>query len=272
MIEIKDLFGDIKEEDYKVHFAIGGKGRDNEAPLNAFVRNEFKEWQENQSQYNFERKYVFSLIYYKKDEWMFAGIYEVISSKKIMIKEKDRIIYDTRLLDIHEDLIGRLIIAYNKKDRQSYRLLETVYKDFTFVEILRNRVKIEGFPGFEKVNVSFSKLRFIVENEDKSWKSALSNVQGVYLISDRSNGKLYIGAAYGEHAFWNRWGEYIANGGGGNVDLIELLKEKGFEHTSNFNFSILEVHSKPTNQDFITQREKHWKNVLLTKEFGYNKN
>lgn len=66
MIEIKDLFGDIIEEDYKAHLAIGGQGRDNETPLRAFVRNEFKEWQDDQSQRNFEKKYIFSLIYYKK--------------------------------------------------------------------------------------------------------------------------------------------------------------------------------------------------------------
>ncbi len=56
------------------------------------------------------------------------------------------------------------------------------------------------------------------------------------------------------------------------MNLIELLKEKGFDHASNFNFSILEVYSKPTNKDFIIQREKHWKDILLTREFGYNKN
>ncbi len=268
MIEIKDLFGVIKEEDYKAHFAIGGKDRDNDAPLKAFVRDEFKEGQEDQKQQNFKRKYIFSLIYYKKNEWMFAGIYEVISCEKI----NDRFRYDTKLLDVHEDLIGRLIIAYNKEFRKSYPYLETVYKDFKFVEILRDRVKIEEFPGFERVNVSFSELKYIVENEEKSWKSALKNVQGVYLISDRSKGKLYVGAAYGEDAFWNRWGEYVAKGTGGNVKLKELLEDEGFDHTSNFNFSILEVHSKPTNKDFIIQRETHWKEVLLTRDFGYNKN
>lgn len=46
MIEIKNLFGELKEEDYKTHFAIGGKNRDNDTPLRLFARNEFKEWQE----------------------------------------------------------------------------------------------------------------------------------------------------------------------------------------------------------------------------------
>ena len=95
MIEIKDLLGDIKQEEYKAHFAIGGKGRDNDAPLRAFVRNEFKEWQEDQKLRNFEKKYIFSLIYYKKGEWMFAGIYKVITSKEV----NDRIRYETKLLD-----------------------------------------------------------------------------------------------------------------------------------------------------------------------------
>ncbi len=120
------------------------------------------------------------------------------------------------------------------------------------------------------MKISFSDLKYIIENEEKSWKSALLNIQGVYLISDNSNGKLYVGAAYGEKAFWKRWGEYISNGTGGNVKLGELLEEKGFNHTANFTFSILEVHSKLTNKDFIIQREQYRKDVLHTRIFGYN--
>ncbi len=266
MVEIKDLFGDINQEEYKAHLAIGGKGRDNDTPLRMFARNEFKEWQEDQSMHNFERHFIFSLIYYKKGELMFAGIYEKISSKEV----EGRIQYETRLTNKFEDLIGRLIIAYKNKSRQTYRYLETVYEDFKFVEILRDRVSIEEFPGFENVKVSFLDLKYIIENEEKSWKSALLNSQGIYLISDSSNGKLYVGAAYGEKAFWKRWGEYISNGTGGNVKLEELLEEKGFDHTTNFIFSILEVHSKMTNKDFIIQREQYWKDVLHTTRFGYN--
>lgn len=69
MVEIKDLFGEISVDEYKAHLAIGGKGRDNDAPLRAFVRNEFKEGQEDQKLRNFEKKYIFSLIYYKKGEF-----------------------------------------------------------------------------------------------------------------------------------------------------------------------------------------------------------
>jgi len=200
MIEIKDFFDEIKEEnyrEYKVHFAIGGKGRKNDAPLNVFVMNGFKEWQEYQTKQNFERDYVFSLIYYKKNEWMFAGIYESITS----IEMKDHFQYETKLLDLHEDLTGRLIISYKKPFRNSYPNLETVYKDLRFVEILRDKAKIEEFPGYEKVNISFSKLKYIVEQKESSWKTALSNIYGIYLISDNSNGKLYVGAAYGEKSF-----------------------------------------------------------------------
>ena len=268
MIEIKDLFGDINLGDYKTHFAIGGKGRDNDVPLRAFKRNEFQEWQNIQKLHNFEKDYIFSLIYYKKGEWMFAGIYKVISSKEV----NDRIRYETKLLDKYEDLIGRLIIGFDKEYRQSYPYLANVYEQFKFVEILRDRASIDRFPGFENLNICFSDLQFIIENEEESWKSALSNIQGVYLISDMSNGKLYVGATYGGDAFWNRWKEYITKGTGDNIELKRLLEEKGFDHTSNFTFSILEVHSKTTDKNYIIQREQHWKNILLTKEFGYNKN
>jgi hypothetical protein len=171
MVEIKDLFGNINQDEYKVHLAIGGKGRDNHAPLKAFKRNEFQEWQSDQKKHNFKKKYIFSLIYYKKGEWMFAGIYEKISFKEV----KDRIRYKTKLLDKYEDLIGRLIIGYDRIGQQSYRHLANIYEHFKLVEILRDRVSIKQFPGFENLNECFIDLKFIIESEEESWKSALSN-------------------------------------------------------------------------------------------------
>ncbi len=274
MIKIQDIFSNIKEEDlanYKAHLAIGGKGRDNRLPLIEFIRGKFKDYQEDQKNRNFSRNYIFSLIYYRKDEWIFAGIYEVISVKKI----EDRHKYETKLLKPYEDLIGRLVLHYVKLNpRNTYPYLENVFDKLEIVELLHDKVSLEGFPGFKNVDISYSELKHIIESEDDSWKSALSNMQGVYLISDIHNGKLYVGAAYGEDAFWQRWTDYARNGTGGNKLLKNMLEENGIKYVHNFRYSILEVYSKQTKtKKYIEDREKHWKNILLTRgNFGYNIN
>jgi len=137
---------------------------------------------------------------------------------------------------------------------------------------MKERLSILPFPGYENVNLDYSTLKTIIKNEDLSWKTALKNIKGVYLITDKSNGKLYVGSVYGKEAFWTRWSQYIHSGHGNNIDLKKLLQETGEAHLENFNFSILEIRSSITDDLEIQQREAYWKRVLLTRQFGYNKN
>ncbi len=67
----------IQREDlskYKLHLAIGPS--DKKEPLYELFKDTFKTWQEWQNKKNFERSYIFSLIYYSRDEWIFGGIYK----------------------------------------------------------------------------------------------------------------------------------------------------------------------------------------------------
>ena len=59
---------------------------------------------------------------------------------------------------------------------------------------------------------------------------------------------------------------------GGNKEIKALLKNKGYNYSSNFQFSILEICDLNASKDYIISRESHWKNVLLTRKFGLNKN
>jgi group I intron endonuclease len=108
--------------------------------------------------------------------------------------------------------------------------------------------------------------------QEPSWKTALSNVKGIYLITDISNGKLYVGSAYGNNAFWNRWKEYSENGHGGNIVLKKLIKIHGKVYADNFRFSILETRSMNAEDDSIILRENYWKHILASREHGYNAN
>ena len=267
MITFLNLFPQIKDKltSYKLHLATGPKSND---PLIAFLQDNFKEWQEKQTKRNFEREFIISFISYDENEWLFAGIYRRLKCELV----NEYYEYNTELLEINIDLIGRLIIRFEKTFRQSYPYLENCINNFSISQILKDKYSIAEFPGYEKILISFNELRIIINKHDPTWYTALKEVKGVYLITDTTNGKHYVGSAYGEFAFWSRWFQYSNSGHGGDVDLKKIIEEHGLEYVQNFQFSILEIRST-TTQDFeIIEREEYWKNVLMTKEFGYNKN
>lgn len=259
----------IQKEDlpkYKLHLAIGPKDR--KEPLYELFKGNFKSWQEWQNKKNFERDYILSLIYYGRDEWIFGGIYKQKGVKRV----KDHFEYDTELLGLWKALIGRVIICFRRPGRQSYLNLEKWVDKLEVVEILRKPWTADPFPGYENVLIDFNLLKTIIDKEEPSWKTALSSVKGVYIITDRSNGKIYVGSAYGKDSFWNRWFFYAKNRHGGNKELKKIISENGSEYASNFQFSILEVRSNITDDEEIIKREAHWKSILKSREFGYNEN
>ncbi|MCD6578544.1 GIY-YIG nuclease family protein [bacterium] len=268
MLKLFDVIHIPKQDlhKYKLHLAIGPKEK--KEPLYELFKGNFKTWQEGQSKKNFERDYIISLIYYNRDEWIFGGIYKQKGVKKI----GNRFKYDTELIDSYRDFIGRLIIRFRRPGRQSYLNLEKWADRLGVIEILRKPYSVDPFPGYENVVVDFDLLKTIIEKEEPSWKAALSSVKGVYIITDKINGKIYVGSAYGDDSFWSRWSIYIRNRHGGNKELKKIIDEKGLEYASNFQFSILEVRSPVTDKDEIIKREMHWKNALKSREFGYNEN
>jgi hypothetical protein len=98
------------------------------------------------------------------------------------------------------------------------------------------------------------------------WKSALPQWRGIYYIFDTSDGKGYVGSAYGEANLFGRWLNYAARGHGGN----KLLKQR---HPRNFRFSILQRVSPDMNATDLIRLEVSWKERLHTRQpFGLNDN
>ncbi|MNP57084.1 hypothetical protein D3C76_1518780 [compost metagenome] len=97
-------------------------------------------------------------------------------------------------------------------------------------------------------------------------------MKGVYLITDKSTGQKYVGAAYGEQGLWQRWKSYAKTGHGNNLELIRLHESTVNYAQDNFSFSLLEHHPKIVRDEKIISRELHWKTVLLTRSHGYNRN
>lgn len=140
---------------------------------------------------------------------------------------------------------------------------------FPIIEIRKEKMTIGGFPGFDSILLSHSKLRIIVEEKIESWRSALANIKGIYLITDTTSGKHYVGKASGEVGMWQRWCNYVKNGHGGNKELIKLLADKGNEHKFNFQYSILEAYTQGSDEQILA-REIYWMNVLMSRKFGLN--
>ena len=93
------------------------------------------------------------------------------------------------------------------------------------------------------------------------------------MIIDKENGKTYVGSAYGTQGIWARLSCYVYTGDGGNDELLNVINIKGKDYAMrNFKFSILEVFAFNTPDEVILQREAYWKNVLISREFGYNRN
>lgn len=137
---------------------------------------------------------------------------------------------------------------------------------------IRQKASITDFNGFDSINIDYSTLQYIVTNNIPSWKTALSNAKGVYLIVDTKSGKQYIGSAYGDDCIWQRWCSYAKTGHGGNAELKNLLTENGENYKYNFKYSVLEICNMNLGNEYVISRETHWKNTLMTRQFGLNKN
>ena len=72
----------------------------------------------------------------------------------------------------------------------------------------------------------------------KRWQAKLAEWRGIYYIFDASDGKGYVGSAYGADNLLGRWRNYAASGHGGN----RLLRERD---PQGFRFTILERSRRP---------------------------
>jgi hypothetical protein len=255
----------VDETALKLHLACwNGK----EDPIDHFYADTFKQWQEYQTKRNFECAQVLSLIDVAKDEWLFVGAYEVTRRAMPNPMNKDHFLYGTKLLPGQAHLIGRIKV-HHARTRTSY-VWHKPPVTLPIVEILRQRQVMQDFPGYNKVRITHSQLRTIHRQQIASWKSALANIKGVYLITDLSSGHLYVGKASGSEGIWSRWGAYADNGHGGNVELKALLKSKGATHMANFQYTVLEIADTHATEDDILARETHWVSILHSREHGLN--
>ncbi|MDB4380672.1 GIY-YIG nuclease family protein [Mariniblastus sp.] len=259
-------------ECYKLHLACRSEEGQ---PLDLFVEQHeswvnWNRWRGTRD--DFSREFIFSLIdfYPQRDTWLFGGAFRVLSRNG----KVNSLGYEIETVADLSPFVGRLKISLKRPARGRAFFLENHYSDLIVTEILAETHSGESFPGYDKIDLSFPALENLVKRQRPDWKSALENTKGVYLITDTSNSKRYIGSAYNDSGIWSRWQCYADTGHGFNDELTKLIAELGIEYArENFRISLLEYCSMKTDDRDVISRESYWKNVLLTRgKYGYNKN
>jgi len=258
----------------KIHFACWNGVED---PLDVYLAGRFDEWQSWQNKKNFECDLVVSLIELPEpNRWLFAGVHEVNGSTLLhnrgRNKDREMYRYSMRRIESTDPLCGRLIASFEKNFRNPYLRGKRWESAIKVAEMRAERLQVAEFPGYVWTMLTKQQLDTVVKQQNPSWRSALINVAGVYVIADRETGKLYVGSATGESGIWGRWSSYAKTGHGGNKELRKLLRDNGAEYAENFQYGVLETADTRASDEDILARESHWKDLLLSRSHGHNAN
>lgn len=168
--------------------------------------------------------------------------------------------FDLTITDFYKKWQGKLVIEWPRPPIKWSRFANKA--KFPISAILEDSVLHEAMPDWRNCIWSWAELGTL----PSKWRETLRQWRGVYFIFDHSDGKGYVGAAYGEDNILGRWEHYEATGHGGNVLLLERSPE-------NFTFSILERVSPDMQSNDVIDIEKNWKDRLHTRSpIGLNEN
>ena len=178
-------------------------------------------------------------------------------------------IYSLEPVEEFNEYIGRLVIEW-KNARGWYQ--KKLDKKIIAITYSKNGLA-QSFNNYDDFVLSFGELSEIIHNQTDDWYKALSSVNAVYIITDTTNNKQYIGSSWNiKDGLWDRWKIYIDTHDGGNVEFKEILKSNP-EQYRKFNFAILQVLPKNVSKTTAESAETKWKKKLNTYyPLGYNKN
>ena len=218
----------------------------------------------------YEGQIAVCLLKLSYDKWLLTTIKHITKDLGIL----GGVSYEGEEIEEYKPLFGRVIVQYHKTSQSQCRYFSELQDELVVNQILPDKFDGEDFPGYDKVRLSFSQLETIITRQKKDWVSALSNQKAVYLITDKNNGKLYVGSATSEKGMLlQRWSNYVHDGHGGNKELKELVKNYGFDYVKkHFQYSILENYNAKVDDHIILARESWWKETLQSRTWGYNSN
>lgn len=191
-----------------------------------------------------------------------ARFWSVVENRREISNDGSQRVFDLVVVERMADLRGRLVIGWRTPRRWWMKAATAaVYPVMGIAD-----AEPVPFPGFDRLILEYAKVQAVMrEHRYTSWRTALASVIGIYLITDASDGRQYVGKADGAESIRQRWSIYAANGHGGNVELRGL-------NAANFRFSLLRVFDPSTPTSAIDAAESHFKIALDTRAHGLNRN
>ena len=227
-------------------------------------------------------KYVASFIGHEAGKALFVGLYKVNGHRTLSFdqywkeptlvelktkyglvgmtdKHSKSLWFDLVLLPFRKEWKGKLIVYWPGKEVSWWRWVDR--NEFQIHAIAEESIFDRKMPEWNQLTLSWNELGVL----PKKWRDELSRWRGIYFILDESDGKGYVGAAWGAENLLGRWLKYAKSGHGGN----KKLKGRDPEH---FRFSILQILPHDMKENDVQFIEKTWKDRLHTREFGMNDN
>ncbi|MCK9342860.1 MAG: GIY-YIG nuclease family protein [Massilibacteroides sp.] len=232
------------------------------------------------------RDIQFQFIEVEQHKWLFVGAYVILDTSSLSHTNMYGVSYNyasaSRLIE-YDKFVDRILVEWTNKPQQFFYVGKEIVDSVELTEIYPKPYfeKDSEFPGYEHLSKSYDDLKIHLNN--KSWRDQLSSVYGVYIITDKKKGKLYIGSAYGIDGVYGRWSAYLKDGYDKdeledskypNIKLKNLVNDEGIEYIQkHFQYTLLEIFSKTElGKKQALEREKYWKEVFKSKEHGYNGN
>jgi hypothetical protein len=167
--------------------------------------------------------------------------------------------FELEPLEHYSDWVGRLTIAWPQPYQQWWRWggrgkfpVATIEAESRFVR---------GMPDWKDLVLGWHELQCL----PSSWKAALAQWRGIYLIYDTARRAGYVGSAYGADNLLGRWTDYAKTGHGGNRELRK-------SDPADLVFSILQLTSPDLEPTDVIALESSWKRRLHTCSYGLNAN
>lgn len=245
--------------------------------------NVLEQYQQIQSPSSFENTdFIVSFLGEKGTEAKLIGCYKVNGFTPLINNQPPKGVFFTAKFDcprvnfnlvrlpVMEEFINRLVIEWGKGTR-SWCQNGTTKKEILYI---LPAISPYEFISYDKVLLRFKTLDEIICNSKhhKIWEDKLTSIAGVYLITDTSTGKHYVGSATSKtNGIWGRWKEYVETKHGDNTRLINLFTKHPKQYEF-FQYSILEVFPIKRSPNEVLECEALYKRKLCSKEFGLNDN
>lgn len=242
--------------------------------LYRYERERFVRYQSEQLEGRFDGvDYLVVFVGEKGTKARFIAIYKILSSSPHPHK-KGECVLELQEVEDFKHLSERIVIDWGGGVAKYYHDFKIEKPVIRIDEGFEDENGVPRFISYPDTVLSYEELKSVFTLEPEAWKSALQAVNGIYMILDKKDGKMYVGSTYNREGIWGRWAAYFkTDGHGGNVELEEKIADNP-SYAKNFQWSILETLPINITLPEAVERENLYKLKFLTRnrEFGYNKN